>query len=44
MSHRETKKSTKMENKHPAKPELIHQDEMRKHKTQGLIRGERGAE
>jgi hypothetical protein len=39
MTHRETKKSTKKENKHPAKPELIHEDEMKKHETKGLIRG-----
>lgn len=39
MTHRETKKSTKRENKKPSKPELIHEDEMEKHKTQGLIRG-----
>lgn len=39
MSHRETKKSTKRENKKPAKPELVHEDEIEKHKTQGLIRG-----
>ncbi|WP_286207936.1 hypothetical protein [Clostridium caldaquaticum] len=39
MSHIETKKSTKKENKKPSKPELIHEHEMQKHKTQGLIRG-----
>ncbi len=39
MSHDETKKSTKKENKKPAKPELIHEDEMKKHKTKGLNRG-----
>ncbi|SKA75073.1 hypothetical protein SAMN05428976_10251 [Clostridium sp. USBA 49] len=39
MTHRETKKSTKKENKKPSKPELIHEDEMKKHKTQGLING-----
>lgn len=42
MTHRETKKATKRENKHPAKPEIIQMAEMEKHKTQGLIRGERG--
>ena len=42
MTHRETKKSTKMENKKPSKPEIIQGAEMEKHKTQGLIRGERG--
>ena len=39
MTHRETKKSTKKENKKPSKPELIHDDEIEKHKTKGLIRG-----
>jgi hypothetical protein len=39
MSHRETKKSTKKENKKPSKPELIHEDEMEKHKTKGLNGG-----
>jgi hypothetical protein len=43
MSHRETKKSTKKENKQPSKPEVIQGAEMEKHKTKGLIRGERGA-
>lgn len=42
MTHRETKKSTKMENKHPSKPELIQGAEIEKQKTKGLIRGERG--
>ena len=39
MTHRETKKSTKKENKKPAKPEVIQEDEMEKTKTKGLIRG-----
>jgi hypothetical protein len=39
MSHSEIKKSTKKENKKPAKPELIHEDEIEKHKTKGLIGG-----
>lgn len=39
MTHRETKKSTKKENKQPSKPEVIQYDEMEKHKTKGLIRG-----
>ncbi|ERI90948.1 hypothetical protein [Clostridium rhizosphaerae] len=39
MSHRETKKSTKKENKKPSKPEIIQGAEIEKHKTQGLIRG-----
>lgn len=39
MSHRETKKSTKKENKHQERPEIIHEDDIEKHKTKGLIRG-----
>jgi hypothetical protein len=39
MTHRETKKATKRMNKQHSKPEHIHEDEMKKHKTQGLNRG-----
>jgi hypothetical protein len=42
MTHRETKKSTKKETKKPSKPEIIQGAEMEKHKSQGVIRGERG--
>lgn len=40
MSHRETKKATKRMNKQHSKPEHIHEDEIKKHETKGLIRGE----
>lgn len=39
MAQRDTKKSTKMQNKKRAKPEIISNDEIRKSTSKGIIKG-----
>lgn len=41
MSHRETKKETKMQNKKNSRPETIHDDEMKKQPFSGAGEGKR---
>lgn len=39
MTHRETKKETKMQNKKHSKPEIISDDEIKKTLPKGIIKG-----
>lgn len=41
MTHMKGKKEVKQGNNKCAKPEIIHAEETEKHKTKGLIRGDR---
>lgn len=41
MSHRETKKETKEQNKKKSRPEIINDDEMKKQPIDGAIKGEK---
>ena len=40
MTHRESKKEAKQMDNKSRKPEVIHDEEMEKHKPKGVIRGE----
>jgi hypothetical protein len=39
MAHRETKKETKMQNKKSSKPNITHNDEIKKTFPKGVIKG-----
>lgn len=39
MTHRETKKEAKMQNKQSTKPPVIHNDEIKKKFPKGIIKG-----